>query len=141
MKDVGRLVALLVAGALAVGAYFGFAFGDCHDGAGLCGGGRSSANVGAYAVGVTLAVLAGVLVATAVTSRPRARALAALGTAVAAVLVAVVLEGVPIDVLSDRLGTTRGALYKTIHDARRRLRAALAAGGHRIDGGEGGEDR
>jgi RNA polymerase sigma-70 factor (ECF subfamily) len=46
------------------------------------------------------------------------------------VLVAVVLEGVPIDVLAERLGTTRGALYKTIHDARRRLRAALAAGGH-----------
>jgi RNA polymerase sigma-70 factor (ECF subfamily) len=55
------------------------------------------------------------------------------------VLVAVVLDGVPIDVLADRLGTTRGALYKTIHDARRRLRAALAAGGHRID--EEGEDR
>jgi RNA polymerase sigma-70 factor (ECF subfamily) len=49
------------------------------------------------------------------------------------VLVAVVLEGVPIDVLADRLGTTRGALYKTVHDARRRLRAALAAGGHVID--------
>ena len=46
------------------------------------------------------------------------------------VLVAVVLDGVPIDVLADRLGTTRGALYKTIHDARRRLRAALTAGGH-----------
>jgi RNA polymerase sigma-70 factor, ECF subfamily len=46
------------------------------------------------------------------------------------VLVAVVLEGVPIDVLADRLGSTRGALYKTIHDARRRLRAVLAAGGH-----------
>lgn len=57
------------------------------------------------------------------------------------VLVAVVLEGVPIDVLADRLGTTRGALYKTIHDARRRLRAALAAGGHRIDGDEEGRDR
>jgi RNA polymerase sigma-70 factor, ECF subfamily len=57
------------------------------------------------------------------------------------VLVAVVLEGVPIDVLADRLGTTRGALYKTIHDARRRLRAALAAGGHRIDGDEEGENR
>ncbi len=49
------------------------------------------------------------------------------------VLVAVVLEGVPIDVLAERLGTTRGALYKTVHDARRRLRAALAAGGHGID--------
>jgi RNA polymerase sigma-70 factor (ECF subfamily) len=42
------------------------------------------------------------------------------------VLVAVALDDVPIDVLAERLGTTRGALYKTIHDARRRLRAALA---------------
>jgi RNA polymerase sigma-70 factor (ECF subfamily) len=46
------------------------------------------------------------------------------------VLVAVALNDVPIDVLAERLGTTRGALYKTIHDARRKLRAALAAGGH-----------
>jgi RNA polymerase sigma-70 factor (ECF subfamily) len=37
---------------------------------------------------------------------------------------------VPIDVLADRLGSTRNALYKTLHDARRRLRAALTAGGH-----------
>ena len=41
------------------------------------------------------------------------------------VLLAVVLDDVPIDVLAERLGTTRGALYKTIHDARARLRAAL----------------
>jgi RNA polymerase sigma-70 factor (ECF subfamily) len=41
------------------------------------------------------------------------------------VLLGVVLDGVPVDVLAERLGTTRGALYKTIHDARRRLRAAL----------------
>jgi RNA polymerase sigma-70 factor (ECF subfamily) len=45
------------------------------------------------------------------------------------VLVAVTLNDVPIDVLADRLDTTRGALYKTIHDARRKLRAALAARG------------
>ena len=45
------------------------------------------------------------------------------------VLVAVTLDGVPIDVLAERLDTTRGALYKTIHDARRKLRAALAARG------------
>lgn len=45
------------------------------------------------------------------------------------VLVAVALEDVPIDVLAQRLDTTRGALYKTIHDARRNLRAALAARG------------
>ena len=43
------------------------------------------------------------------------------------VLVAVTLNDVPIDVLAERLDTTRGALYKTIHDARRKLRAALAA--------------
>jgi len=45
------------------------------------------------------------------------------------VLLAVAVQDVPIDVLAQRLGTTRGALYKTIHDARRRLRAALAAQG------------
>ena len=43
------------------------------------------------------------------------------------VLVALALNGVPIDVLADRLGTTRGALYKTLHDARRQLRPQLAA--------------
>jgi len=43
------------------------------------------------------------------------------------VLLAVTLHDVPIDVLAERLATTRGALYKTIHDARRKLRAALAA--------------
>ncbi len=41
------------------------------------------------------------------------------------VLVALALNGVPIDVLADRLGTTRGALYKTLHDARRKLREHL----------------
>jgi RNA polymerase sigma-70 factor, ECF subfamily len=45
------------------------------------------------------------------------------------VLVAVALNGVPIDVLAERLGSTRGALYKTIHDARRKLRARLQADG------------
>lgn len=41
------------------------------------------------------------------------------------VLVALALNGVPIDVLAERLGTTRGALYKTLHDARRKLREHL----------------
>jgi RNA polymerase sigma-70 factor (ECF subfamily) len=41
------------------------------------------------------------------------------------VLVALALNGVPIDVLAQRLDTTRGALYKTLHDARRKLRARL----------------
>jgi RNA polymerase sigma-70 factor (ECF subfamily) len=45
------------------------------------------------------------------------------------VLVAVTLNDVPIDVLAERLGSTRGALYKTLHDARRKLRARLADNG------------
>ena len=45
------------------------------------------------------------------------------------VLVATTLNGVPIDVLAERLNTTRGALYKTLHDARQKLRAYLAARG------------
>ena len=45
------------------------------------------------------------------------------------VLLAVVLEDVPIDVLAERLGTTRGALYKTLHDARVRLRVDLEGQG------------
>jgi RNA polymerase sigma-70 factor (ECF subfamily) len=45
------------------------------------------------------------------------------------VLLAVALNGVPIDVLAERLGTTRGALYKTLHDARKKLRLQLAGRG------------
>jgi len=41
------------------------------------------------------------------------------------VLVALAVNGVPIDVLADRLDSTRGALYKTLHDARRKLRGHL----------------
>ena len=46
------------------------------------------------------------------------------------VFVAVLLNGVPGDVLAARLGSTRGAIYKTVHDARRKLRARLAADGY-----------
>jgi RNA polymerase sigma-70 factor, ECF subfamily len=45
------------------------------------------------------------------------------------VLVSAVLEGVPIDVLAERLGSNRNALYKVLHDARRRLRDHVAAAG------------
>jgi RNA polymerase sigma-70 factor (ECF subfamily) len=53
------------------------------------------------------------------------------------VFVAIVLNNVPIDVLAERLDTTRGALYKTLHDARRSLRAALSARGLGIQGDRG----
>jgi RNA polymerase sigma-70 factor, ECF subfamily len=41
------------------------------------------------------------------------------------VLIALAVDGVPIDVLAEKLETNRGALYKTLHDARRKLRAHL----------------
>jgi len=47
------------------------------------------------------------------------------------VLTALVLDGVPIDVLAERLNTTRGALYKTLHDARQKLRSVT---GRQSDG-------
>jgi len=46
------------------------------------------------------------------------------------VLVAAVLDGVPIDVLAERLDSNRNAVYKTIHDARTRLRAHVADAGY-----------
>jgi RNA polymerase sigma-70 factor, ECF subfamily len=45
------------------------------------------------------------------------------------VLVALTLNDVPIDVLAERRGTTRNALYKTLHDGRRKLRVRLAEEG------------
>jgi RNA polymerase sigma-70 factor, ECF subfamily len=45
------------------------------------------------------------------------------------VLVAIVLNEVPIDVVADRLDATRGAIYKTVHDARKKLRAHLEEAG------------
>ena len=50
-----------------------------------------------------------------------------------AVLVAITLNDVPIDVLAERCATTRGALQKTRHDARHKLRARLAQNGFTID--------
>jgi RNA polymerase sigma-70 factor, ECF subfamily len=71
----------------------------------------------------------------------QAELLATLQTAIAdaltphqrRVLVALALNGVPIDVLAERLGTTRGALYKTLHDARRKLRRHLEECGLSLD--------
>jgi RNA polymerase sigma-70 factor, ECF subfamily len=53
------------------------------------------------------------------------------------VLIATTLNGVPIDVLAERLNTTRGALYKALHDARQKLRACLTARGFTIEGEDG----
>jgi RNA polymerase sigma-70 factor (ECF subfamily) len=56
-------------------------------------------------------------------------------------LVALALNGVPIDVLAERLNTSRGALYKTLHDARRKLRQQLADSGLALEAWLGEEER
>lgn len=48
--------------------------------------------------------------------------------------VALVVGGVPLDALVAQQGTTRGAVYKTIFDARRKLRAHLVANGYLDEG-------
>jgi RNA polymerase sigma-70 factor (ECF subfamily) len=47
-----------------------------------------------------------------------------------AVFVAIVLNDVPLDTLVIELASNRNAIYKTLFDARRKLRAALAANGY-----------
>ena len=46
---------------------------------------------------------------------------------------AIVLNGVPLDALVAELGTTRNAIYKTLFDARRKLRASLVTHGYLDD--------
>ena len=49
------------------------------------------------------------------------------------VFVAIVLNGVPLDSLVIEMASNRNAIYKTMFDARRKLRAALAANGYLPD--------
>jgi RNA polymerase sigma-70 factor, ECF subfamily len=49
------------------------------------------------------------------------------------VFAAIVLAGVPLDALVAELGSSRNAIYKTLFDARRKLRASLVADGHLDD--------
>ncbi|WBB69338.1 sigma-70 family RNA polymerase sigma factor [Micromonospora sp. WMMD812] len=49
------------------------------------------------------------------------------------VFVEIVLNGVPLDALVARLGSSRNAIYKIMFDARRKLRTALAAHGYPHD--------
>jgi RNA polymerase sigma-70 factor (ECF subfamily) len=46
------------------------------------------------------------------------------------VFVALVVDGIPLDALAVQLGSTRNALYKTMFDARRKIRAHLVAHGY-----------
>src|SRR6266852_67256 len=49
------------------------------------------------------------------------------------VFVAIIVDGVPLDALAAELGSTRNALYKTMFDARRKIRAHLVAHGYLDD--------
>jgi RNA polymerase sigma-70 factor, ECF subfamily len=49
------------------------------------------------------------------------------------VMVSLAIDGVPIDVLAERLSTNRNALYKTLHDARQKLRTSLADRGFPVE--------
>src|SRR5262252_242691 len=51
------------------------------------------------------------------------------------VFVAIVLHGVPLDTLVIEMASNRNAIYKMLFDARRKLRAALAANGYVGDDG------
>ena len=54
------------------------------------------------------------------------------------ITVALLVDEVAIDVLAERLGTNRNALYKTLHDARGRLRTHLLSTGHLHPASPGG---
>jgi RNA polymerase sigma-70 factor (ECF subfamily) len=48
-----------------------------------------------------------------------------------------VVDGVPLDALVQKLDTDRNAIYKAMFDARRKIRATLATNGYLADRDEG----
>lgn len=50
-----------------------------------------------------------------------------------AALVAVTIDDVPLEIVAERLNTNRNALYKLLHDARKKLRAHLETQGLNMD--------
>lgn len=48
-------------------------------------------------------------------------------------LVAVAIQGVPMDIVAEQMDSNRNALYKLVHDARRKLRAYLEEQGLTMD--------
>ena len=53
------------------------------------------------------------------------------------IFTAIVVDGIPLDALAAQLGLQRGAIYKVIFDARRKIRRALVANGHLEETGLG----
>jgi len=59
------------------------------------------------------------------------------------VFTAIVVDGIPLDALAVRLNSNRNAIYKTMFDARRKIRSALVAKGYldvTHEGSPGGRD-
>lgn len=50
------------------------------------------------------------------------------------VLLSLMIHKAPIDVVASQMGISRNAVYKTIHDARKKLKYSLAKRGYSIDG-------
>jgi RNA polymerase sigma-70 factor (ECF subfamily) len=55
----------------------------------------------------------------------RAAVVGALSGRQRRVIVSLVVDGIPLDALAAELGSTRNAIYKTMFDARRKIRAHL----------------
>lgn len=53
------------------------------------------------------------------------------------IFIAIVIDGIPLDALAEKLGMQRNAIYKVIFDARRTIRRALVAKGY-LDERSGG---
>jgi RNA polymerase sigma-70 factor (ECF subfamily) len=43
--------------------------------------------------------------------------------------VAIAIDGIPLEIVADRMGTNRNALYKLLHDARKKLKQHLETQG------------
>lgn len=48
-------------------------------------------------------------------------------------LIAVIMKGVPMEVVADKMGMKRNALYKLLHDARKHLKRELISAGYTVE--------
>jgi len=53
------------------------------------------------------------------------------------IFIAVIVDGIPLDALADKLNLQRNAIYKVIFDTRRKIRRALVAKGYLDEAGAG----
>jgi RNA polymerase sigma-70 factor, ECF subfamily len=53
------------------------------------------------------------------------------------IFIAIVVDGIPLNALAEKMGLQRNAIYKVIFDARRKIRCALVAKGYLDEPGAG----